>query len=105
MKAKANCWEFKKCERQPGGKKVHEFGVCPATTDERLDGTHGGKNAGRACWVLAGTMCGGKVQGTFAMKLENCEICDFYKAVKAEEGSKYEMSIVLLNRLKAFQTA
>jgi len=28
---KLNCWEFKKCGRQPGGPKVAELGVCPAT--------------------------------------------------------------------------
>ncbi len=99
---KRNCWEFKGCERQPGGKKVEQFGVCPATTDERLHSVHGGKNAGRACWILAGTMCGGKVQGTFAQKYENCELCDFFKTVKEEEGSEYELSIVLLNKIRAF---
>ncbi len=52
-----NCWEFKKCERQPEGRKAVERGVCPAAVEKRLDIFHGGKNAGRACWVAAGTMC------------------------------------------------
>ncbi|MBI5102871.1 MAG: hypothetical protein HZB33_13690 [Nitrospirae bacterium] len=69
---------------------------------ETLAGVHGGKNAGRACWVLAGTMCGGKVQGTFAQKYANCEVCDFFRSVKEEEGSAYELSIVLLGKTKAF---
>jgi hypothetical protein len=98
--AKLNCWEFKKCERQPDGEKVGDLGVCPATTEERLDGVHGGKNGGRACWVVAGSMCGGKLQGTFANKYENCKVCDFYKVVKEEEGKDYQMSIVLLSKLK-----
>lgn len=99
---KQNCWEFKKCGREPGGKNAVELGVCPATEDERLHGVHEGKNAGRACWVMAGTLCGGKVQGTFAQKYSNCEICDFYKKVKEEENGTYQMSIVLLNKIKAF---
>jgi hypothetical protein len=100
---KRNCWEFKKCGREPEGESVQEFGVCPAAVDERLHGVHGGKNAGRACWVMAGTLCGGKVQGTFAQKYSNCEVCDFFKEVKKEENGTYEMSIVLLNKLKAFE--
>lgn len=98
--AKQNCWEFKGCERQEGGKKAEELGVCPASIDERLNGAHSGKNAGRACWVLAGTMCGGKVQGIFAQKYANCEYCDFFKAVRNEEGPKFELSILLLKKIR-----
>ncbi len=101
---KVNCWEFKKCGREPGGTHANDLGICPATTDKRLDGVHGGTNAGRSCWVLAGTMCGGKVQGTFAQKFKNCEVCEFFKAVKKEEGPSYDMSIILLNKLKAFES-
>jgi hypothetical protein len=100
---KLNCWEFKKCGRQPGGEKAKELGVCPATIYEELDGIHDGDNAGRSCWILAGTMCGGKVQGTFAQKYENCELCDFFRSVKEEEGPAYQLSIVLLNKVKAFK--
>jgi len=77
---KVNCWEFKKCGREPGGSRA-ELGVCPSATMEKLNGTHGGINSGRACWVVAGTMCSGEVQGVFAKKYENCEKCDFYKLV------------------------
>jgi hypothetical protein len=100
---KLNCWEFKRCERQPGGRKAAELGVCPAAVDERLHGVHGGKNAGRACWVLAGTMCGGKVQGTFAQKYDNCESCEFFRTVKEEEGPSYNLSIVLLRKIRTTQ--
>ncbi|HEY6010114.1 MAG TPA: hypothetical protein VIX18_01485, partial [Nitrospirota bacterium] len=37
------------------------------------------------CWVVAGSLCGGKIQGTFAEKLSNCLRCDFYNLVKSEE--------------------
>jgi hypothetical protein len=97
---KLNCWEHKRCERQPGGRKADEMGVCPAAVDERLHGVHGGQNAGRSCWVLAGTMCGGKIQGTFAQKYDNCEICDFFRVVKEEEGPSYNLSIVLLKKIR-----
>jgi hypothetical protein len=96
---KENCWEFKKCGREPGGAKVKEFGVCPAAREERLDNVHGGKNAGRSCWVLAGTLCKGEVQGTFAQKYRNCEICDFYKRVKEEEFPKFMLSALIIRKL------
>ncbi len=82
---KKNCWEFKGCGREPGGKKAAELGVCPATVHEELNGAHGGKNAGRACWVVAGSLCGGKIQGTYAQKLLNCWRCEFMLSVKQEE--------------------
>ncbi len=85
--SKVNCWEFKKCERLPGGRLVGELGVCPATTYEMLNNIHGGKNAGRACWVVAGTFCGGAVQGTEAQKQHNCWKCDFFQRVRKEEDS------------------
>ena len=100
MKKKMNCWEFKKCGREAGGKHVHEFGVCPATHERRLHGVHGGTQAGRSCWVLAGTLCRGEVQGTFAQKYKNCEICDFYQVVKKEEFPQFQLSAVLMSRIK-----
>ncbi len=64
-----NCWESKKCGREAGGPKSAELGICPAFT----------RKAGLACWMVAGTFCGGEVQGTFADKQHNCMTCDFYK--------------------------
>ena len=29
---KLNCWEYKKCGRQPGGDRAKEMGICPVTT-------------------------------------------------------------------------
>jgi hypothetical protein len=83
-----NCWEFKKCGRQEGGIMADVLGVCPAFTESRLNGVHGGTNSGRACWIIAGTFCGGKVQGTFAEKELSCLGCDFYKLVRKEEVAK-----------------
>ncbi|MEW6183512.1 MAG: two-CW domain-containing protein [Bacillota bacterium] len=97
---KKNCWEYKRCGREPGGAKTQQLGVCPAATETRMDGVHGGKNAGRSCWVLAGTLCGGAVQGTFAQKYANCKNCDFYELVKSEEYPHFILSAVLNERLK-----
>lgn len=59
-----NCWEFKNCGRDKSND-------CPAYPSNGME-----------CWRVAGTMCGGKVQGTFAQKLANCMDCDYYKKVK-----------------------
>lgn len=97
---KANCWDFKRCGREVGGNKVKELGICPASTERLLNGVHDGENSGRACWVVAGTFCGGQVQGTFAKKFENCEQCEFYKSVKQEEGLKFKISTRLLAQVR-----
>lgn len=57
------CWEFMKCERD-----VNNEMKCPAYP-----------NFGRVCWVVAGTFCEGRVQGTFAQKYQNCKKCDFFR--------------------------
>ena len=64
-----NCWEFKNCGREKGGTNSIELGVCPAYPDD-------GKNCARK----AGTLCGGKVQGTFAMKIDSCIKCEFFNS-------------------------
>lgn len=84
---KINCWEHKKCGREPGGLKSYELGICPAAIDTSFDGTNRGNNAGRFCWAVAGTFCGGAPQGTFAEKRASCLSCDFFNKVRNEEGS------------------
>jgi len=100
---KKNCWEIKGCGRERGGKNEKELGICPAASDERLHGVHCGVNAGRACWVVAGTYCEGEVQGTFAQKLRDCTQCDFFELVRKEEGTNYEISLALLKKLKTIK--
>lgn len=84
--ASQNCWEFKRCGRQAGGAKAGELGVCKAAAETRAHGLNDGVNGGRACWALAGTLCGGVVQGSFASKISNCMACDFYKQVAQQQG-------------------
>jgi hypothetical protein len=64
-----NCWEFKKCGREIGGKNVEELGICTAYP-----------NYGRSCAHISGTLCSGRIHGIFASKLSNCLKCDFYKS-------------------------
>ncbi len=97
---KLNCWEVMKCGRESGGRNAEELGICPAATCEKLDTTHGGKNAGRVCWVVAGTMCGGVVLGSFARKYNDCRDCIFYGMVMEEEGPNFLLTIDLISWIK-----
>ena len=80
-----NCWEYMQCGREPGGKSIVELGVCAAATDGEYDGTNNGKNAGRFCWAVTGTLCKGEVQGHFAAKFKNCILCSFFQKVQQQE--------------------
>lgn len=97
---KANCWEIKKCGREPGGAKAGELGVCAAALEVRVDGVHGGKNGGRCCWVVTGTLCGGQKQGEFASKLGKCMACEFFKSVMKEEGKNFFPAQEILKKFK-----
>jgi|Deesub1362A_J573_1020465.scaffolds.fasta_scaffold00424_27 two-component system NtrC family sensor kinase len=66
---KMKCWEYMKCGRD-GSSGMR----CPAYPD-----------FGRICWVVAGTFCDGKAQGTFAQKYEDCRKCEFYQKVREKE--------------------
>ena len=89
-----NCWEFMKCGRETGGVNEKELGACPAYTDKVLDGVHGGMSGGRACWVVAGTFCWGKVQGTYAEKEKNCLGCEFHMLVRQEHTAKGDFKML-----------
>jgi signal transduction histidine kinase/DNA-binding response OmpR family regulator/HPt (histidine-containing phosphotransfer) domain-containing protein len=52
------CWELKKCT----------YTGCPA---------YGQKDF--RCWQVAGTHCGGDIQGQFALKIGNCTECEVFK--------------------------
>jgi hypothetical protein len=72
-----NCWELRKCGRERGGPNVTEMGECPVSRE----------GFGHSCWALAGTLCGGKVTGTFARK-EGCMLCEVYKAYHRIVGTE-----------------
>jgi PAS domain S-box-containing protein len=52
------CWEVKKCD----------YKGCPV---------YGRKNV--RCWQIAGTHCGGEIQGHFARKYSDCKDCEVYR--------------------------
>jgi hypothetical protein len=89
---KLNCWEFTQCGREQGGGRASERGLCPAATETRADGVHGGVNGGRVCWAIAGTLCDGRVQGSRASKMETCLACEFCLLVLKEEGASLAQS-------------
>ncbi|MFH1687462.1 MAG: two-CW domain-containing protein [bacterium] len=89
--SKRNCWEIKNCGLQPGGDIAKIRGVCPAAVCEEYDGVNHGLKAGRFCWAVAGTMCEGRVQGIFAMKIETCLQCEVFRAVSDEMGPEFTM--------------
>jgi len=81
-----NCWEVKNCGRQAGGDQVAALGECPAASTFSCHRVNNGINGGRACWAIAGTLCGGAVQGRFVDKMRGCASCDFFHLVAKEEG-------------------
>ncbi len=99
-KPKKNCWEFLRCGRELGGGHAYELGVCPASTYVWFDGYHRGRNAGRTCWIISGTMCNGEVQNSFEEKLKMCGRCAFYTSVKIEEGEEIIPSHLLLKKIE-----
>lgn len=89
--SKPNCWEFNRCDRRA---------ECPAATDHRLNGIHGGTNAGRACWIVAGTFCNQKAPRTLTGKIKNCTYCSFYQTLRKQEGANYLMILDLMKKLQ-----
>jgi len=57
------CWEVKGCASVD----------CPSYKSRNL-----------RCWQVAGTHCGGEVQGVFAQKFGKCEKCNVYKMARSD---------------------
>ncbi len=94
-----NCWEYKKCGREPGGSKADELGVCPAATETRLNNINYGKNGGRACWGVPGTLCCGDFQNNNVLRLAACAKCDFYQLVSDQEDWNYHDTKAIMKKL------
>ena len=88
-----NCWEFKKCGREPGGTRTADLGLCPAATNPAFYAINGGKNGGRACWVASGGAPDGEVS-------DECRECDFYQLVRDQEGKAFRPLREILDRLR-----
>ena len=72
-----NCWEIKQCGREAGGPNVDELGECIASRQQ----------LGHSCWAIAGTLCGGEVQGDIKDKQGNCLICEVYELYNRMTGT------------------
>ena len=71
-----NCWEFMKCGREDGGKKVDELGICPAYPFD-----------GQRCANVVGTFCD-LVQAINALKHTGCQECAFYNSMHFDPTAK-----------------
>jgi len=74
------CWELMDCRTTE----------CPA---------HGARD--RRCWLQAGTLCGGRVQGDIASKIASCYSCHVLQDVTADPVSGvYENILILVHHLQ-----
>ena len=88
--SRLNCWEFTRCGREPGGTKAGLLGVCRAAVATTADGLNSGRNGGRICWAVSGTLCGGSVQGSSAAKLGSCVQCAFFQRVRTDQAAGFD---------------
>jgi hypothetical protein len=86
---KLNCWEYKQCGHEGTGDIFEEVGTCPTSTEICTDGVNDGKNGGRACWAIAGSLSNSEIKCYCMSKIDNCMRCDFYALVKKEEAEKF----------------
>lgn len=61
-KPSRNCWDIRKC---PDSTRA----VCPAWEFD----------AGKLCWFINGTICGGSVQKNWKEKMKICRSCTVFK--------------------------
>ena len=65
------CWEYMGCKQD-----VNTQESCPAYP-----------HFGRICWAVAGTLCSGKIHGTYAQKIHDCHNCGYYRMVRSYQSS------------------
>ncbi len=68
---KENCWEFFKCGGSSTRSTLKDSGICPVKTFTDSDGFGGGKNGGRGCLYITGTLCWSEIQGAYKEKKKN----------------------------------
>jgi len=61
------CWEYMGCNQD-----INHEESCPAYP-----------NFGKICWAVAGTLCAGKIHGTYAQKIHDCHNCGYYRMVQS----------------------
>jgi two-component system sensor histidine kinase/response regulator len=70
------CWEIKKCA----------YAECPAYGHRHV-----------RCWQVAGTHCGGEIQGQFAKKYSDCKECEVYR--ESVKDTVYEITETFNNMM------
>ena len=96
---KINCWDFQGCDKHITSEHENELRSCPAFLETQLNGINGGKNGGRACWVIPDTLCFVRIRRTLIPKHLSCMLCNFKKNVLKEEKSDLTISDSFLNML------
>jgi len=71
------CWVLMECGREEGGRNEGLLGECVASKE----------GLGHSCWIIAGTLCRGRVQGTFAEKKGICIHCQVFRLYHRSLGS------------------
>ena len=87
--AKLNCWEYMNCCQNNPNSFVDGKNTCPAYLSTIANGINDGESAGRACWVIAGSLSQDGIQGFNAHAVKSCTDCEFYKSVQKEEGEEF----------------
>jgi len=88
-----NCWEFKKCGREPDGENAEKLGVCETSVESKFDGINHGNNAGRYCWKVKISEENNNVADKTLSAIMTCIECDFFIKVKAEEKNIFNFLI------------
>ncbi len=78
-----DCWQEKTCTREE----------CPSFN-----------KLGLRCWQISGTYCGGKTQGAFVDKYDNCKSCNVFKdacpTIVEELGEHFNNLLFLIRKQK-----
>ncbi len=83
---KINCWEFMKCGNGLSSNGNGKCGRCPVADQTMADGSNGGKNGGRICWIIAESCDEGEVKCSDVYRKSSCFSCEFRFKVMVEEG-------------------
>ena len=80
------CWNVRKCDKKE----------CPAYKSKNL-----------RCWQIAGTYCATGPSGEMAKKIEDCRLCEVYKACVPDElsdiGEDFNNMMVVLEHMSSLQ--
>lgn len=92
-----NCWEKNKCGREPGGIKEAKLGTCPVATFSLADGFLGGKNGGRACIFIVGSLASPEFENS-CESIQNrttadCFRCTFFNTLKKKYKKTFNLEV------------